>query len=111
MSTRSDKTRPPGSTVDPPSRSGPARSCPISSAVALGRRRFTQGWSARKLGENLVVVLGHADYYPRFGFSPASRLGITAPFEAPDDNFLALTLNPDAAVPRGEVAYAKAFGV
>ncbi len=79
--------------------------------MALGRRRFTQGWSARKLGENLVVVLGHADYYPRFGFSPASRLGITAPFEAPDDNFLALTLNPDAAVPRGEVAYAKAFGV
>lgn len=56
-------------------------------------------------------MLGHADYYPRFGFSPASRLGITAPFEAPDDNFLALTLNPDAAVPRGEVAYAKAFGV
>ncbi|OBB26223.1 acetyltransferase [Mycolicibacterium peregrinum] len=66
---------------------------------------------ARQLGENLVVVLGHADYYPRFGFRPASRFGITAPFEAPDDNFLALTLNPDAAVPRGEVVYARAFGV
>ncbi|OBF41423.1 acetyltransferase [Mycolicibacterium peregrinum] len=76
-----------------------------SAAIRAGLER------ARQLGENLVVVLGHAEYYPRFGFSPASRLGITAPFEAPDDNFLALTLNPDAAVPRGEVAYAKAFGV
>lgn len=66
---------------------------------------------ARELGENLVVVLGHADYYPRFGFVPASGLGITAPFAAPDGNFLALTLNPDEAVPSGEIAYAKPFGV
>lgn len=76
-----------------------------SAAIRAGLER------ARELGENLVVVLGHADYYPRFGFAPASRLGITAPFAVPDDNFLALTLNADGAVPRGEIAYAKPFGV
>src|SRR5688500_19241208 len=31
----------------------------------------------------LVVVVGHAEYYPRFGFEPAGALGITAPFEVP----------------------------
>ena len=66
---------------------------------------------ARLQGENLVVVLGHADYYPRFGFRPASRFGVTAPFVAPDENFLALALKPDEAAPSGQIAYAEAFGV
>lgn len=35
--------------------------------------------AARARGENTVVVLGHPDYYPRFGFTPASRWGIRAP--------------------------------
>ncbi|MFB8247733.1 GNAT family N-acetyltransferase [Streptomyces sp. NPDC055952] len=34
--------------------------------------------AARARGENLVLVLGHADYYPRFGFTPASRFGVRA---------------------------------
>lgn len=46
-------------------------------------------------GERLVVVLGHPTYYPRFGFSPASALGVTAPMEVPDDSF------PRAASRRG----------
>jgi putative acetyltransferase len=66
---------------------------------------------ARQRGENLVVVLGHAEYYPRFGFVPASEFGVTATFAAPDENFLALALKPDQSTPRGEIAYAEAFGV
>ncbi|MDH6197922.1 putative acetyltransferase [Mycobacterium frederiksbergense] len=66
---------------------------------------------ARIRGENLVVVLGHAEYYPRFGFIPASQFGVTAPFAAPDENFLALALKPDETAPSGEIAYAEAFGV
>lgn len=69
-------------------------------------------------GERLVVVLGHPTYYPRFGFSPASALGVTAPMEVPDDSFLALRLgegdrNPGtgAAGPTGTVRYAAAFGL
>jgi putative acetyltransferase len=35
-----------------------------------------------------VVVLGHAEYYPRFGFEPASRLGIRSEWEVPDEAFM-----------------------
>ncbi|APU22545.1 GNAT family N-acetyltransferase [Actinoalloteichus sp. GBA129-24] len=67
--------------------------------------------AARRLGENLVIVLGHAAYYPRFGFTPASGFGVRAPFEAPDEAFLALTLDADRPAPTGVVRYPAAFGV
>ena len=35
-----------------------------------------------------VVVLGHAEYYPRFGFIPASRFGIRSEWEVPDEVFM-----------------------
>ena len=65
--------------------------------------------AARERGEELVVVLGHAGP-PRFGFVPASGLGIRAPFEVPDEAFMALPLDPAADLPRGAVAYPEAFG-
>lgn len=67
--------------------------------------------AARARGENLVVVLGHAEYYPRFGFVPASGWGIAPPFEVPDEAFMALRLDPSAEAPRGTVGYPAAFGV
>jgi putative acetyltransferase len=57
------------------------------------------------------VVLGHAGYYPRFGFTPASRFGIRASFDAPGEALMALALDPDAETPRGTIAYAAPFGV
>jgi putative acetyltransferase len=66
---------------------------------------------AARTGFPLVVVLGHAGYYPRFGFEPAAPLGVLAPFAVPDENWMALRLpayQPDA---RGTVRYADAFGV
>ena len=67
--------------------------------------------AARRAGENAVVVLGHARYYPRFGFTPASAAGIRAPFDVPDEVFLALALDPDKPLPAGLVRYPAAFGV
>ncbi|MFF8961065.1 GNAT family N-acetyltransferase [Streptomyces sp. NPDC014894] len=67
--------------------------------------------AARQRGESLVLVLGHADYYPRFGFEPASRWGIRAPFEVPDEAMMALVLDSDQPVPSGVIQYADAFGV
>ncbi|MEU6131632.1 N-acetyltransferase [Saccharopolyspora sp. NPDC047091] len=67
--------------------------------------------AARDRGENLVIVLGHADYYPRFGFTPASGFGVRAPFEAPDEAFLALALDTSRPTPTGLVRYPAAFGV
>ncbi len=57
----------------------------------------------------LVIVLGHADYYPRFGFDPASAYGIAAPFEVPDENWMAYTLPAYEPGTRGTVVYAEAF--
>jgi putative acetyltransferase len=68
--------------------------------------------AARAAGENLVIVLGHADYYPRFGFRPASQLGVRAAFEVPDEALMALTLQDDGgSVAPGTVRYPAAFGV
>ncbi len=39
----------------------------------------------------IVVVLGHPEYYPRFGFERASAYGIRAPFDVPDEALMVLT--------------------
>ncbi|MFJ8162607.1 GNAT family N-acetyltransferase [Streptomyces sp. NPDC096136] len=62
-------------------------------------------------GEALVLVLGHPSYYARFGFLPASRYGITAPFEVPDEAMMALVLDGSAAVPSGTIGYPAPFGI
>jgi putative acetyltransferase len=37
-------------------------------------------------GVELVFVLGHPEYYPRYGFKPAGQLGFEAPYPIPDEN-------------------------
>jgi putative acetyltransferase len=48
----------------------------------------------RQLGFGAVVVLGHPVYYPCFGFTPAARFGIGCEYEAPDDAFMVMELQP-----------------
>jgi predicted N-acetyltransferase YhbS len=67
--------------------------------------------AARDRGENLVLVLGHAGYYPRFGFTPASGHGVRPPFEVADDHMMALVLDPARPAPAGVIRYPAAFGV
>ncbi len=43
-----------------------------------------------------VVVLGHPEYYPRFGFLPASRFGLRCEYNVPDGVFMAMELEPGA---------------
>jgi len=44
-----------------------------------------------------VIVLGHPDYYPRFGFEPASHEGIRCQWEGvPDEAFMILILDEKA---------------
>ena len=60
--------------------------------------------------EAAVIVLGHPEYYPRFGFVPAGRFGIVPPWpDIPDDAFLALPLPAYTEACRGVVVYPPAF--
>lgn len=67
--------------------------------------------AARAMAEQLVLVLGHAEYYPSFGFRPASSPGIRPNFDVPDETMMALALDPDAKIPRGTIVYPAPFGV
>jgi putative acetyltransferase len=59
-------------------------------------------------GESLVFVLGHADYYPRFGFSADTAAPFDAPWSGP--HFMAKRL-ADSAPVAGTLTYPAAFGV
>lgn len=61
-------------------------------------------------GTSAVVVLGQADYYPRFGFSPSSKFDIKSEYDVPEEVFMALELLPDAlSCKTGLVKYHDAF--
>lgn len=91
---------------------GPCAVLPRCQRTGAGSAAIRAGLEhARSLGENLIVVLGHALYYPRFGFTPASAFGVSAGFDVTDDTFLALALDPQRETPRGQIVYPAAFGV
>jgi len=47
----------------------------------------------REHGCPFVIVVGHPEFYPRFGFRPARSLGITCEWDVPDDVFMILVLD------------------
>jgi putative acetyltransferase len=55
--------------------------------VEAGCERLSRG------GCPFIIVLGHATYYPRFGFRPASRFGISCEWEVSDEVFMMLVLD------------------
>ena len=56
-----------------------------------------------------VVVLGHPEFYPRFGFIPASRKGLRCEYPVPDDVFMVIELKPNAITAEGLVKYRPEF--
>ena len=65
---------------------------------------------AALLGYKAVLLLGHKDYYPRFGYRKASSYGIRFPFNAPDECCMAVELEPDGLKDvHGLVCYPNAF--
>ena len=64
----------------------------------------------RNLGHEIVVVLGHPTYYPRFGFVPAKPRGIECEFEVPDEAWMLLELREGALAGRkGTVKFQPEF--
>jgi putative acetyltransferase len=64
----------------------------------------------RRAGFGAVVVLGHPEYYPRFGFEPAAPKGIVSEYDVPEPVFMLLELVPGAlAGLKGVARYHRAF--
>ena len=86
-------------------------------AVLPGRQRSGVGAAmvreglerARATDYPLVAVLGHAEYYPRFGFEAARAYGITTPHDVPDEVWMVLPLPAYDPSIRGEIVYPPAF--
>lgn len=63
----------------------------------IGSKLIREGHRiAKTLGFTSCFVLGHADYYPRFGYHPAAKWGIPPPHGAPSEAFMAVELVPGA---------------
>ena len=57
----------------------------------------------------LVIVVGHPEYYPRFGFEPAASLDLIAPFEVPREAWMVYRLPTYTPAAHGTVIYPDPF--
>ncbi len=88
----------------------PVSVLPAFQAKGLGGELIRAGNARCKaLGCVGVIVLGHAEYYPRFGFSSVLAESLQAPFSGP--HFMALEFEAGVFAGGGKVEYAKAFGI
>jgi putative acetyltransferase len=73
---------------------GPMAVLPEYQRQGIGSQLVREGTQRLKeTGCPFIVVVGHAHYYPRFGFTPARAHGITCEWDVPDDAFLVLVLD------------------
>jgi len=91
---------------------GPMAVLPGYQKQGVGLRLLEAGLDAcRKQGVEIVIVLGHPEFYPKAGFERASRFGIQCEYEVPDEAFMSLELVPGAMRKYAGVAhYHPAFG-
>ena len=89
----------------------PMAVAPARQRAGIGSALVRDGLArCQELGVEALFVVGHPEYYPRFGFRLASSFGITCEFEVPDEAFMALELMPGALRGRtGQVFFHEAF--
>ena len=85
---------------------------PAYQRTGIGTALVREGLAAcRRSGADVVVVLGHPAYYPRFGFEPAAAFDLASEYDAPPEAFMVLELVPGALEGvEGTVQYHAAFG-
>jgi putative acetyltransferase len=78
---------------------------PDRQRAGIGTQLVTRGLEIlRERNCPFVVVVGHPEYYPRFGFVPASRRGLVSQWAVPDDAFMVLVLDEPAMAGMSGVA-------
>ena len=101
-------------------------SAPVLTMFGLGPMAVLPEWQRRGIGSKLVeaglrecsdvgcqvvVVIGHPEFYPRFGFRPAGAFGLRSEFAVRDEAFMVAELMPGALAGRGGlVRYLAEFG-
>lgn len=77
---------------------GPVGVLPKFQRKGIGTGLIKEGIERlRSRGCPFIVVLGHPDYYPRFGFAPASGYGIKSEWDMSDSAFMVLWLDQSRA--------------
>ena len=91
---------------------GPMAVHPEFQRRGIGSALVTEGLNQPQVsGCVVIVVVGHAEYYPRFGFSPAGKHGLKVPWDGvPEDVFMVkFTKNDHDGVVGGTEKYSKEF--
>lgn len=90
---------------------GPMAILPEYQRKGYGTKLVEQGLKIiSKRDYEIVVVLGHPDFYPKFGFVPSKTYGIQCEFECPPEAFMVKELKPDALKGiTGKVYYSSKF--
>jgi putative acetyltransferase len=89
----------------------PVAVLPAHQNKGIGSQLVTTGLQeCRRLGHEIVVLAGHPNYYPRFGFVPAYPKGIECEFEVPDEAWMIAELKQGALAGRqGKVRFQSEF--
>ncbi len=92
---------------------GPVGVLPGEQRRGIGTRLILTGIEMlRERGCPFIIVLGHLDYYPRFGFVPAVRHGVKSEWDMPESAFMIHIRDASqAATLRGIAKYRPEFSV
>lgn len=90
---------------------GPLAVVPAHQRQGIGSQLVANGLERlQALGCPFAVVIGHPEYYPRFGFESAAASGLTCDWDVPPGAFMVKVLSPAAkGHVRGHVAYQAEF--
>lgn len=91
---------------------GPMGVLPARQRRGVGAALVAAGLDAcRREHADGVVLVGHPEYYPRFGFRPAAEFGLRCEFPVPAPFFMAIELaDGGLAGHAGLVRYSPEFG-
>ncbi|WP_343707875.1 N-acetyltransferase [Flavobacterium sp.] len=89
----------------------PVSVLPEFQGKGIGSKLILQGHEiAKSLGYKSVILLGHQDYYPRFGYELCIKYNIKMPFDVPAENCMVIALTENALSGiSGEVIYPSQF--
>lgn len=84
---------------------------PDMQKMGIGSRLIHYGFGkAKELDYRSVIVLGHAEYYPKHGFVPTSKWNIKPPYHVPANSFMGIELVEGGfSGIKGTVRYSKEF--